>query len=110
MLQHDRQRDAGALAGGNDCIGARGVRFERLLEQHVLAGGGKAFDQRQMRARRRQDQRRTDRRIVGQRIEIAGHRKIEARCEIGRGARVSGYRRRLLRLDRTGREGFAHGA
>ena len=73
-------------------FGARRVGFERLFEQHVLAGGGEALDERQMRARRRQDQRRVDRRIVDERIEIAGEREMRialAKC-------VASLRRRAV--------------
>ncbi len=80
MLQDDAERDACALTGVDDGLGARRVDFERLFEQHVLARVGKTRNERQMRAGRRENQRRTDRRIAHQRIEVARHREIET-CE-----------------------------
>ena len=42
MLQDDGERDTRALAGVDDGLGARRVRFERFFEEHVLARFGKA--------------------------------------------------------------------
>jgi hypothetical protein len=81
VLQHDAEPNAGAFAGFDHRFGARRVGLERLLEQDVLAGCGEALDERQVRARRRQDQGRRDRAIAGERLQIVGERKIEPEFE-----------------------------
>jgi len=87
MLKHDAELHARALAACDDGFCARRVGLERLFEQDVLARRGKAFDERQMGPRGRQDQRGVDRSVGDDRIEIPRQREIEplgeARASLG---------------------------
>ena len=72
-----------ARAGGDERLGAVGRDLERLLQEHVLAGGGGPGDELAVGVRRGQDQHRVDRGVVEDRLEAVGEREREALGEGG---------------------------
>jgi hypothetical protein len=60
VLEDDPERHPGALGGDDDRLGGGGRPFDRLLEQHRLAGGDRPGDDLGPGVRRRQHDDRAD--------------------------------------------------
>ena len=76
MLQHHAESHAGVATGFHHLLGAGGRNFQRLFQQHVLAGFGGGENEIAMRIRRRQDRDAIDALVREDRVEIAGDRKL----------------------------------
>ena len=78
MLQADAEAAVGTTARRDQLLAAFERRLQRLLAQHVLAGGERRLRDRQMRVRRRQHHHRIDRGIGDGTGDIGGGGKAVA--------------------------------
>ena len=78
QLQADAETAVGATPRRDQSLAAFDRHLQRLLAQHVLAGGERGLGDRQMRVRRRQHHHRIDRRIGDGARDVGGGGKAVA--------------------------------